>query len=57
MPERKGLLETILERQEDEVGESAAARLPRDVRMFLRWARALGDAQIVARLPFDLQIR
>jgi protease-4 len=55
LPERKGLLETILERQEEEVG--ARAMLPRELRDFLRWARVLGDGQLVARLPFDLQIR
>src|SRR5699024_7613036 len=41
VPERKGLLETIIERQEEEVGESAL--LPRDLRSFLRWAAHLGD--------------
>ena len=55
VPERKGLIETILERQEEEVGESTM--LPRDLRAFLRWARHLGDGQIAARLPFDLQVR
>jgi protease IV len=55
IPERKGLLETILERQEEEVGE--AVMLPREMRDFLRWARYLGDGQLAARLPFDLKIR
>ena len=55
VPERKGLLETILERQEEEVGESAM--LPREMRDFMRWARLLGDGQLAARLPFDLRIR
>ena len=55
VPERKGLLETILERQEEEVGESVM--LPREMRDFLRWARYLGDGQLAARLPFDLKIR
>jgi protease-4 len=55
VPERKGLLETILERQEEEVGESTM--LPREMRDFLRWARYLGDGQLAARLPFDLKIR
>jgi protease-4 len=55
VPERKGLLQTILERQEEEVGESAM--LPREVRDFLRWARYLGDGQLAARLPFDLRIK
>ena len=55
VPERKGLFETILERQEEEVGESAM--LPREMRDFFRWARYLGDGQLAARLPFDLRIR
>jgi protease-4 len=55
VPERKGLLETILERQEEEVGESAM--LPRELVDFLRWAKYLGDGQLAARLPFDLKIR
>jgi protease-4 len=57
VPERKGLLETILERQEEEVGASTTKILPRDVREFLRWVGFLGDGQLVARLPFDLTIR
>jgi protease-4 len=57
LPERKGLLETILERQEEEVGESAMVGLPRELRDFMRWARLLGDGQLAARLPFDLKIR
>jgi protease-4 len=57
MPERKGLLETILERQEEEVGESTMVGVPREVREFMRWASLLGDGQLAARLPFDLKIR
>jgi protease-4 len=53
LPERKGLLETILERQE----EGAEALLPVDVRATLRWAAVLGDGRPVARLPFELRIR
>jgi protease IV len=53
LPERKGLIETILERQD----EGAEAALPRDVRTLLRWARSFGQAQVLARLPFDLQVR
>jgi protease-4 len=53
LPERKGLLETILERQE----EGAEALLPADVRATLRWARVLGDGRPTARLPFELRIR
>jgi protease-4 len=53
LPERKGLLETILERQE----EGAEALLPADVRTTLRWAAVLGDGRPTARLPFELRIR
>jgi protease-4 len=55
VPERKGLLETILERQEEEIGESAL--LPAELRSFLRWALHVGDGQIAARLPFDLRVK
>jgi protease-4 len=53
LPERKGLIETILERQD----EGVEAALPRDLRTLLRWARSFGQAQVLARLPFDLQVR
>jgi protease-4 len=53
LPERKGLLETLLERQEDGV----EAMLPRDLRAMLRLGTLLRDGQPLARLPFDLQIR
>ena len=55
LPERKGLLETILERQE----EGARGRsCPRTCARLLRWARAAAaTAQPIARLPFELRIR
>jgi protease-4 len=54
MPERKGLLETLMERQEEDVvgrivGPRAAG--------LLRWSAALGDSGPIARLPFDLAVR
>ena len=52
LPERKGLIETLLERQE----EGVEARLPRDVGALLRWAEVLGDGRPTARLPFDLRV-
>ncbi len=52
LPERKGLLEQLLERQDD----GAQTALPADVRALLRWASALGDGQPLARLPFDLRV-
>jgi protease IV len=55
LPERKGLLETILERQEDNA--EAMAVLPADLRRIARWVRALAAGDTLARLPFDLQVR
>jgi len=52
LPERKSLLEQLLERQDDGVQTA----LPADVRALLRWASALGDGQLLARLPFDLRV-
>jgi hypothetical protein len=53
LPERKGLLDMLMERQE----EGASDALPSDARALLRWARLLRDSQLLARLPFDLKIR
>jgi protease-4 len=53
LPERKGFLETLLERQE----EGLESALPRDVRGLLRWATLLGNGQPLARLPFELSVR
>ena len=52
LPERKGLLEQLLERQDDGVQTA----LPADVRSLLRWALMLGDGRPLARLPFDLRV-
>jgi protease-4 len=54
LPARKGLLETLLERQEEGQLE---ARLPQDVRATLRWLALLKDGMPMARLPFELHIR
>jgi len=54
LPERKGLLEQLLERQDEDV---EARVLPRDIRAVLHWARVLGDGRPTARLPFNLRIR
>jgi protease-4 len=54
LPERKGLFETILERQEDDVTSTA---LPSDLKLLLRFVGALGNGAPMARLPFDLKIR
>ncbi len=55
LPERKGLFETILERQE-EAASGDLRLLPADVRAFLRWATVLGGREPIARLPFDLRV-
>lgn len=54
LPERKGLLETLLERQEEGV---ETRMLPRDIGLLLRWAQVLGNGRPSARLPFDLRVR
>jgi ClpP class serine protease len=54
LPERKGLLETFLERQEEGVLDKS---VPRDVRALLLRAVILRDRGPIARLPFDLSIR
>ncbi len=53
LPEKKGFLETLLERQD----EGLEARLPTELGFALRWATLLGDGRPLARLPFDLQVR
>jgi protease-4 len=54
LPERKGLLETLLERQEEGV---VARALPSDVRAMLGWVHRLGGGEPLARLPFELRVR
>ena len=54
LPERKGFLETILERQED--GTEAMTALPLDVRRLLRWMMQVTRSDVIARLPFDLRV-
>jgi protease IV len=52
LPERKGLFETFLERQE----EGMESALPEDIRALLRWAVLIRDGQPLTRLPFELRI-
>jgi protease-4 len=54
LPQRKGLLETLLERQDEDV---LARALGPAATSLLRWATALGDRGPIARLPFDLAVR
>ena len=54
LPQRKGLLETLMERQDEDVLSRA---LGPGAASFLRWATELGDQGPIARVPFDLQVR
>jgi protease-4 len=53
LPEPKGLLETLFERQD----EGVESLLPRDLGTLLRFAEVMAEGGPVARLPFDLRIR
>jgi protease-4 len=58
LPQRKGLLESLLERQDEDVlargvGRAHAAAAA----SLLRWATALGDGGPIAHVPFDLAVR
>jgi protease-4 len=54
LPARKGLFETLMERQEE--GQLEAA-LPEDVRATLQFLALLRDGAPMARLPFDVRVR
>jgi protease-4 len=54
LPARKGLLETLMERQEE--GQLEAA-LPEDLRATLRFMTLLRDGAPMARLPFELRVK
>ena len=54
LPQKKGLLETLMERQDEDV---LARALGPGAASFLRWATELGDRGPIARVPFDLQVR
>jgi protease-4 len=54
MPEKKGLLDMLFQRQEEDVTVRA---LGREGAATLRWAIALAEAGPLARVPFDLRIR
>jgi protease-4 len=54
LPERKGVFQTLMERQEEGV---ESRLLPRDVRASLDFARLLAEGGPMARLPFELAIR
>jgi protease-4 len=58
LPQRKGLFETLLERQDEDVAARVAARmLGPAAASLLRWATALGDRGPIARVPFELAVR
>ena len=50
----QGLLETILERQEEGMD---TAIVPYELRRVARWVRSFSSGEVMARLPFDLQVR
>jgi protease-4 len=54
LPQRKGLLETLLERQDEDV---LVRSLGPPATSLLRWATALGDRGPIARVPFELDVR
>jgi protease-4 len=54
LPERKGILEMLMERQEEDVLARAVG--PRAASL-LRWAAALSDLGPIARVPFDVAVR
>jgi protease-4 len=54
LPERKGLFEMLMERQDEDV---AARAVGPHAAALLRWAAALGDGRPLARLPYELSVR
>jgi protease-4 len=55
LPERKGFLDLLWQRQEEDV---IARSLPLDLRSLLRWMRSwTSQAGPMARLPFELSVR
>lgn len=54
MPERKGLLAMLLERQEESVAARGLGPVPRDL---LRLGTVLSEPGPLARQPFDLRVR
>ncbi len=58
LPQRKGLVETLLERHDEDVVAHATGRaLGPAAASLLRWATALGDRGPIARVPFELAVR
>jgi protease-4 len=53
LPERKGVFQTLLDRQEEGV---ESRLLPREMRLPIGLGRALAEGTPLARLPFDLRI-
>jgi protease-4 len=54
LPPKKGFLEMIWQRQDDDSVETA---LPRDLRSLLQWVRAMSPEGPMARLPFRIIVR
>jgi protease-4 len=54
LPERKGFLQALLERQEE---VAAGKALPADVRALVHWGSLLDGRSPIARLPFEVRFR
>ncbi len=54
LPARKGFIETLMERQDEDV---SVRSLGREAISLLRWGTAFSDRGPIARLPFELAIR
>jgi protease-4 len=54
LPERKGFLETLLERRQEEL---ATRVLGPEARALLEWVQRLGGRGPLARLPYELEVR
>lgn len=54
LPAERGLLETLWSNQEETAVDSV---LTNELKSGLGWLRAMSDAKVMARLPFDLKLR
>ena len=54
LPERKGFYELLMEHQEEGVSERL---LPSEIRAMAGWAAHFSGQGLIARMPFELQVR
>jgi protease IV len=54
LPERKGFYELLMEHQEEGVSERL---LPSEIRAMVGWAAHFSGQALIARMPFELQVR